>query len=376
MSSVQHFREFINDRLTAAAEEIFGVFAETVVRYEEEIDRQRKLLDIVLKPEIKLHRTDVPWQNVCKEVEVVSDQQLSDQERNSSLDQEEPEPPQIKEEEEELRTNQEEGQLELKQETETVMVTPADEQRDHCEPGPNSGLTHNSLVAKSRDQRGSRREESGSTRNAESQCDTDADKTSLKGDVFGKVCKCQSKIRKHYRKHTSEKPYSCKICRMNFSYNADLKVHMRRHTGEKPYSCETCGKRFIITSELNRHMRTHTGEKPYLCNTCGKRFSYKSTLTNHMRTHTGEKPFSCNICGKIFSQSIQLILHMRSHTGEKPYLCNTCGKRFSQNSNLKTHMKSHTGEKPYVCNTCDRGFILRAHLKTHMRTHTGEKPQS
>ena len=57
MSSVQCLRELINERLTAAAEEIFRVFQKTIVKYEGEIDRQRRLLDIVLKPEIKLRRT-------------------------------------------------------------------------------------------------------------------------------------------------------------------------------------------------------------------------------------------------------------------------------------------------------------------------------
>ncbi len=56
MSSVDCLREFVIERLTAAAEEIFGVFQKTIVDYEEEIDRQRRLLDIVWKPEIKLHR--------------------------------------------------------------------------------------------------------------------------------------------------------------------------------------------------------------------------------------------------------------------------------------------------------------------------------
>ena len=57
MSSVQYLRELMNERLTAAAEEIFRVFQKTIVDYEKEIDRQRRLLDIVWKPEIKLHRT-------------------------------------------------------------------------------------------------------------------------------------------------------------------------------------------------------------------------------------------------------------------------------------------------------------------------------
>ncbi|XP_028441067.1 zinc finger protein 2 homolog [Perca flavescens] len=58
----------------------------------------------------------LPQQHVCKEEEVLSDQQLCIQERNSSLDQEDPEPPQIKEEQDELFTSQEEEQLVLKQE--------------------------------------------------------------------------------------------------------------------------------------------------------------------------------------------------------------------------------------------------------------------
>lgn len=49
MSSVLCFRKYVNERLSAAAEEILGVFEKTIVVYEEEIDRQRRLLDVVLK---------------------------------------------------------------------------------------------------------------------------------------------------------------------------------------------------------------------------------------------------------------------------------------------------------------------------------------
>lgn len=55
MSSALCFRKFVSERLTAATEEILGVFEKTILVYEEEINRQRKLLDIVLKPQIKLH---------------------------------------------------------------------------------------------------------------------------------------------------------------------------------------------------------------------------------------------------------------------------------------------------------------------------------
>ena len=53
---IQHLKEFINERLTAAAEEIFSVVQNSMVQYEEEVDRQRRLLDIAWKPDIKLQR--------------------------------------------------------------------------------------------------------------------------------------------------------------------------------------------------------------------------------------------------------------------------------------------------------------------------------
>ncbi|MED6293938.1 hypothetical protein CHARACLAT_015664 [Characodon lateralis] len=50
MCSVQPLREFIRERLTAAAEEIFSQVEKTIVQYEEEIDRQRRLLDLTWRP--------------------------------------------------------------------------------------------------------------------------------------------------------------------------------------------------------------------------------------------------------------------------------------------------------------------------------------
>ncbi|XP_037553724.1 uncharacterized protein LOC119430392 [Nematolebias whitei] len=100
MSSVQSLREFISERLTAAAEEIFTEFEKTIVRYEEEIDRQRRLLDISWKPHTHLHTTELP-QHILKEEKILTEQQLCNQERNTSLDQEEPGPPQMKEDQEE-----------------------------------------------------------------------------------------------------------------------------------------------------------------------------------------------------------------------------------------------------------------------------------
>lgn len=56
-------RVFLNQRLTVAAEEIFGAVEKTIAEYQEEVsrskeenDRLQNILDIVIKPEIKLQR--------------------------------------------------------------------------------------------------------------------------------------------------------------------------------------------------------------------------------------------------------------------------------------------------------------------------------
>ncbi|XP_038560118.1 zinc finger protein 37 homolog [Micropterus salmoides] len=270
MSSVEYLREFVSERLTAAAEEIFGVFKKTIIEYEEVIDRQRRLLDTVWKPE--LHMTELPQQHVCTE-EVLADQQLCVEERNSSLDQEDPEPPHIKEEQEEPCSSQEGEQHVLKH-----------EESDHREPEPNRDhllLSHSSHVAESQDQARGKHEDSGSTIDAEPESssyhhksrshnmyypnlhyihrNTQTDKHYFQCDICGKVFKYKSRLNTHVTMHTGEKPYSCKTCGREFRLNGDLTVHMRRaHTGEKPYCCKTCGKRFCDASHLARHIRLHT----------------------------------------------------------------------------------------------------------------------
>ncbi|XP_047452311.1 zinc finger protein 391-like [Mugil cephalus] len=332
---------------------------------------------------------DFPQQHVCKEEKVLTNQQLCNQEMNTSVDQEEAEPPQIKEEQEELCTSQEGEQLVLKEEPDTIMVIPVYEESNHSEPEQSGDqlLYYNS--PEKRDQEGRQHVHPESSRNAELTPNKGCDFNNVnnfintgsnlvtdtqKMDVFGTLPENMSQMKKNHKNQSGVNPYCCNTCGKTFHYNNVLTIHMRTHTGEKPYSCKTCGKSFRQNGDLTVHIRTHTGEKPYSCKTCGKGFCQTSQLTVHMRSHTGEKPYVCKICGKFFSRTDGLTLHMRTHTGEKPYSCKTCGKFFSSSGSLTVHMRTHTGEKPYSCKTCGKCFCKSSKLTVHMRTHTGEKP--
>ncbi|XP_041667833.1 zinc finger protein 2 homolog [Cheilinus undulatus] len=361
MCSTENLREFIVQRLTAAAEDIFGVFQRTIVEYEAEIDQQRRLLDIDRKPHINLHRID---QHACKEEEVVADQQLCDQERNFSLDQEEPEPPQMKEEQQELFSSQKGEQLKIKQETDTFMLTPA------CEGSDNSELeqlnkqqlhSHTSYVTEDQDpdepkhsdsetrggsdtaqKRTQKKRRIQKNKKSEIYFCPHQSKKSLKGETCGEEVKSKSELKTHQRTHNDKEMHSCKICGKMFRFKSYLTYHTRSHTGERPHCCSTCGKRFYRITHLNIHMRTHTGERPFSCDICGKSFPHKSSLVKHRRIHTDERPFSCIACDRSFNDRGVLKVHMRrAHTGERPHLCKTCGKRFVTSSQLSQHMKCH-----------------------------------
>ncbi|XP_062342795.1 zinc finger protein OZF-like [Osmerus eperlanus] len=383
MSQLNVFRDFLNERLTtsaleifAAAEKLFAEFEEEIFRSKEESTRLQRLLDIVTQPEIKLHRKDV--------------QQLSL-----------PEPPQIKEEQD-LWTNQDEEQLQrLQSETTDSMFTSPSVKHDSDQEGF-SECSHLDQTVKLEN----REEDSLPSNTTEEQIKAEPDgqnyaapepgsdsqplsvvapdcPTAQEEEEHGGVLLLQNGTRNSevlerenmpQRRHTEEKYYQCQQCNKQFAQKGNLVKHMKTHTGKKPFQCQQCNKQFALKGHFVVHMRQHTGENPHQCQQCNKQFAQKCNLVIHMRTHTGEKPYQCPECNKLFTQSNSLTGHMRTHTGEKPYQCQECSKQFAQRSSLAGHMNRHTGDKSYPCQQCNKRFTLKSNLAVHMRKHTGEKP--
>ncbi|XP_062239750.1 zinc finger protein 502-like [Platichthys flesus] len=339
-AQVPALRAMLTERLTAAAEEILAVLAETVAEYEDrveqselEICRQRRLLDAVMKPEVRLHRTDILQLVVSKE-EVPSEQQ----QWSSPVDQEDPEPPHIKEELEESWTNRTREPLQHPEKADKFTFTSVTVKNEEDEEKPQLTQLHQSQTEENRADCGGpeparnsgpdgnlqpvpedKTEDSSETEESSETEDSEEDWIPTREPGPGLNIRNNKQPLSDRKGKTDKKPFSCSECAKRFRHKSALTEHSRTHTGEKPFSCTQCDRSFSRKGTLTRHSRIHTGEKPFSCSQCNKRFSHKSSLTVHMTIHTGEKPFSCTQCDKAFSQSGHLTNHMMSHSTETPF---------------------------------------------------------
>ncbi|XP_061747238.1 zinc finger protein 239-like [Nerophis ophidion] len=312
MSTLHMLRALVDQRLTAAVEEIFVVLERTIAEYEAELSRRKEenyqLLDALFtKHQVVLHKTDVEeepqFPNIHEEEEVLHSQHIKEGGQ-------EPQPPHIKKEAAEHSISQEGEHIEglefpVTVKSEDDEVKGESEERGGGEPPSSSSTQHMTTEADGDHCGGSQADKLLAPLSDSEDTTSHSPDTDDEDSKDDKTC------------HTDNTHFTCSLCDKTFKYHSYLKRHMRIHTGEKPFPCSECGKCFVTSCNLKVHMRTHSGEKPFICSVCGKGFVQSNNLKVHMKIHTEEKRFICSMCGKGFIQSQSLKVHMRTHTGGK-----------------------------------------------------------
>uniref|UniRef100_A0A3Q2YAA6 C2H2-type domain-containing protein n=1 Tax=Hippocampus comes TaxID=109280 RepID=A0A3Q2YAA6_HIPCM len=272
---------FLNERLAAVADEIFGAVEKTIDEYKEELCRVKDLEIGRLRMQLRLLKSGrFHWYPSIEKpslyVVLFSMSFFSLDACNGAQLQEHthhhlpPPPPQ----------KHEEG---------ASADTEAPESQHMEDEGSSSSLEHPGDVAQVKKEPERSLREFWLGHSSEPLEDLESDMKDFMSSASGVRAALHEPILPFHLYHSGgvdegkEKPYSCSVCDKRFGNCSHLAAHIRTHTGERPYRCDICRKSFITTSALNRHQTIHTEGKHYVCIYCSKAFKWMESLGRHVR---------------------------------------------------------------------------------------------
>ena len=83
------------------------------------------------------------------------------------------------------------------------------------------------------------------------------------------------------------------------------------------FNCSECGYKTSHSINFEHHYRRHTDEKPFGCKLCQKRYKSKWACIEHIRGHDDRFKLEYTVCNKKFMQSQTIIKHCtKMHDGK------------------------------------------------------------
>lgn len=182
----------------------------------------------------------------------------------------------------------------------------------------------------------------------------------------------QGALMNHKKKHEGG-GHKCEICGNIFLLKSDLLSHAMKHTSYRPYKCKLCPATYKAKSGLSYHKESYhrQGNTDVICESCGKTYPCKTLLKHHIKQMHLSNREVCDICCKSVSKK-EFDNHRKSHFIEKMYACKLCPKAFTSQVHLTRHSRVHNDDNPYECGFCGKAYRHPVTLRVHMRTHEGD----
>lgn len=176
----------------------------------------------------------------------------------------------------------------------------------------------------------------------------------------GKRYYTMNALHSHNRTHQHAiEDLQCRYCQKVFDKPCRLRGHVLSHTGVKPYKCDFqgCEWAFTTSSKLRRHQRKHTQERKFTCIICSKTFLRSEHLKDHSLKHFVSKSFICPIagCGISFTAKSSLYVHLKKHRAKTDnedietvtsteniiYPCpvDSCNMAYTSKRSIRTHLQ-------------------------------------
>ncbi|XP_035770040.1 zinc finger protein 22-like isoform X1 [Neolamprologus brichardi] len=317
MTKLELLNVFLNDRLTAAAEDIFRAVKDTVVEYQSEIlrskeenERLKRLLNVAVQrlllqsgEEHRLTALTEPHSQAQEDGQLCA----SECGRSAAL------LSHVKDEQRNAQShcshqvsNSEEGNC---RSVEPLRLNPPPAQTASLPP-----LTSPEVKTETDREDGRKQQRRNSLPAAANAAQSDSRATAAKTH---RTVRNEQQVKGLLRSNGKQSAHILQIKNVKSLKASSSRPHHPSQSIQRWHSCNECGKGFNFACQLEVHMRWHTKEKPYSCAVCRKSFTTVSMLKRHHRIHTGEKPFRCHVCGKCFNQSAHLNTHFRLHTRER-----------------------------------------------------------